>query len=318
MSFVLRVTGPKGSEERVLSDKNLPLVLGRGSEADWIVDDDKCSRKHLCVEKRGSDIWIVDLESSNGTFDGQEARVHQRRIVAGDEFRAGRHQIKFDLPNALSSLSAATKPFRSLTGSRAKASEPSRRAQTAVFLLSIAFWILALGVLPSGGDQLNLVIATFGFALSGLIPLLLVALVSRIAEGEWDFWSPAKVLLVWTLWYLGLATIQGAVAFFYGQEHVWVWAITTLSGMISAILYGYFVFAPWPRLLRQRRALIALGMLVMAIGASWPGLRHRFRLVDQPQLSLLVASNTLLERKPATQSSDLVEELKAQIQNPQK
>jgi pSer/pThr/pTyr-binding forkhead associated (FHA) protein len=49
-------------------------VLGRGAEADVVVDDAGVSRRHAELHTDGARVWVVDLGSTNGTFvDG--ARV---------------------------------------------------------------------------------------------------------------------------------------------------------------------------------------------------------------------------------------------------
>lgn len=43
-------------------------VLGRGAEADVVVDDAGVSRRHAELHMDGNRVWVVDLGSTNGTF----------------------------------------------------------------------------------------------------------------------------------------------------------------------------------------------------------------------------------------------------------
>lgn len=50
-------------------------VLGRGTEADVVVDDSGVSRRHAEVHTDGNRVWVVDLGSTNGTFvDGERVK----------------------------------------------------------------------------------------------------------------------------------------------------------------------------------------------------------------------------------------------------
>jgi diguanylate cyclase (GGDEF)-like protein len=71
-----------------------PLAIGRGQENQLVLDNDSVSRRHCRVEHRSSGWWIVDLESTNGTYvnDGQ-VRDHMMR--RGDQIKIGDTILKF-------------------------------------------------------------------------------------------------------------------------------------------------------------------------------------------------------------------------------
>ena len=57
---------PEGSQEiAVRSEK---MSFGRGSESDYRFADDGLSRLHATIYRDGERIWIVDENSSNGSF----------------------------------------------------------------------------------------------------------------------------------------------------------------------------------------------------------------------------------------------------------
>jgi hypothetical protein len=68
--------------ERVEKDR---FVIGRGKHCDLIINSGKVSREHAAIVRSGSDWFIEDLGSSNGTwFD--KRRISRRQIQDGDEY----------------------------------------------------------------------------------------------------------------------------------------------------------------------------------------------------------------------------------------
>ena len=73
----------------------VPTVLGRSPEAHLQIADPWISSMHAMFEKRGDDIWVVDLESRNGTFV-DEARVQESRIPPGGLLRFGKTEVRYE------------------------------------------------------------------------------------------------------------------------------------------------------------------------------------------------------------------------------
>lgn len=69
-------------------------VLGRGSEADIILDDTGVSRTHLELKVTPSGVIATDLGSTNGTFvEGH--RIDAATLLDGNQIRIGRTVIYF-------------------------------------------------------------------------------------------------------------------------------------------------------------------------------------------------------------------------------
>jgi pSer/pThr/pTyr-binding forkhead associated (FHA) protein len=68
-------------------------VLGRGTEADVIVDDAGVSRRHAEVRAQGDQLTVVDLGSTNGTYVDGEKIAGVAALVDGSRIRVGRSQL---------------------------------------------------------------------------------------------------------------------------------------------------------------------------------------------------------------------------------
>lgn len=75
----------------------LPVVLGRGSNADITVEDTGVSRRHLEVIVQDGTYLAVDLGSTNGSFVNGEKLAGRRKLNNGDVITMGRARIVFRL-----------------------------------------------------------------------------------------------------------------------------------------------------------------------------------------------------------------------------
>lgn len=69
-------------------------VIGRGTEADIVVDDNGVSRKHISLEVTPDGTILTDLGSTNGTFV-EEQRITEVTLVDGNAIRIGRTVIMY-------------------------------------------------------------------------------------------------------------------------------------------------------------------------------------------------------------------------------
>ena len=68
---------------------DVPTVLGRSPESHVQVADPWISSMHALFERRGDQLWVVDLDSRNGTFV-DEKRVHEAPVGPGAKLRFGK------------------------------------------------------------------------------------------------------------------------------------------------------------------------------------------------------------------------------------
>ena len=76
----------------VLGDE--PLTVGRGQENRIVLDNDSVSRRHCRTEKRGSVWFVVDLDSTNGTYVNDQ-QVTELALRRGDQVKIGDTIVKF-------------------------------------------------------------------------------------------------------------------------------------------------------------------------------------------------------------------------------
>ncbi len=75
------------------------LLIGRSEHNDIAIGSRFISRHHALLVRHGSSTFLMDLNSSNGTFVNSR-RVSNHVLVHDDVITVGHHRIKFDDPHA--------------------------------------------------------------------------------------------------------------------------------------------------------------------------------------------------------------------------
>ncbi|WP_291314497.1 FHA domain-containing protein FhaB/FipA [Corynebacterium sp. UBA2622] len=90
---VMVVEGPlKGSHMDISSVED--LTLGRAESSDFVLGDDYASSRHARLFRRGSEWFVEDLDSRNGTFV-QGNRIDQpERVSVGTDIKMGRTIVR--------------------------------------------------------------------------------------------------------------------------------------------------------------------------------------------------------------------------------
>ena len=71
------------------------MVIGRSSKADICIKDDHLSRAHAkLVSTGGAGLWLVDLNSLNGTHVNSERIQGRLRLNTGDLIQIGSNVLK--------------------------------------------------------------------------------------------------------------------------------------------------------------------------------------------------------------------------------
>ena len=81
---------PEGSREIALDSDR--ISMGRGSDADLRFDDDGLSRLHATIHRDGEKVWILDENSTNGTFvNGEKVPPTGTPLGDGDRVKIGHY-----------------------------------------------------------------------------------------------------------------------------------------------------------------------------------------------------------------------------------
>jgi hypothetical protein len=92
MRDVLRLIGSHPPKEWVLESGR--LVMGRLPACEISLNDANASRQHAELVKREDGWWLVDLDSTNGTFVNG-SMVKERRLGPGDRIQIGSSKLEF-------------------------------------------------------------------------------------------------------------------------------------------------------------------------------------------------------------------------------
>jgi hypothetical protein len=90
--LVIRAGGGRVGETFPLEGER--LSIGRRPESDIFLDDVTVSRDHALLVRRGSDYWLDDCGSLNGTYVNRE-RVDSHRLADGDELQIGKYKLSY-------------------------------------------------------------------------------------------------------------------------------------------------------------------------------------------------------------------------------
>ena len=161
IEVVLNCSTPDGSQKIAIEKEK--TSFGRG-DADFRLDDDGLSRLHASVFRDGDKVWIVDENSTNGTFvNGGRVSATGTPLQNGDTIKIGNYT---NLKVVISNKQAA--PKKSFGSSKAQTFNPNQKKNesvsapnsalflpltiTAFALLIVAAAAIFIGVQVFGGS----------------------------------------------------------------------------------------------------------------------------------------------------------------------
>ncbi len=155
MEVILTYPTPEGSQEIVVQGER--MSFGRGGDADYRLDDDGLSRLNSTIYRDGMRVWIVDENSTNGTFvNGQEVRGSGTPLKNGDAIKIGNFtKLNVRISTQADNQTSTDKPAK--TAAAAASSEnPSMLiplAVTAIALLVIGVSSVVIGFKVFGSNS---------------------------------------------------------------------------------------------------------------------------------------------------------------------
>jgi hypothetical protein len=91
-ALVIRAGGGRAGESFPLDGDR--IAIGRRPESDVFLDDVTVSRDHALIVRRGSDFYLDDSGSLNGTYVNRH-RIDSHRLADGDELQIGKYKLAF-------------------------------------------------------------------------------------------------------------------------------------------------------------------------------------------------------------------------------
>jgi pSer/pThr/pTyr-binding forkhead associated (FHA) protein len=91
-ALVIRAGGGRAGESFALERDR--LTVGRRPDSDIFLDDVTVSRDHAVIVRRGSDYYLDDCGSLNGTYVNRR-RIDSQRLSDGDELQVGKYKLAF-------------------------------------------------------------------------------------------------------------------------------------------------------------------------------------------------------------------------------
>jgi pSer/pThr/pTyr-binding forkhead associated (FHA) protein len=112
-----------------LPEGRTEAVIGRASDCGWVISSNAVSRRHARVFRQGSDFWVEDLGSSNGTFVNGERLSGPRMLRDQDLLQLGTMEATFVVPPPESegdaTIAVVSRPVPPPEPTPPKAAEPS-------------------------------------------------------------------------------------------------------------------------------------------------------------------------------------------------
>ncbi len=91
-TLVIRSGGGRAGEHIALRASR--ETIGREPDSDIFLDDVTVSRRHAAIERAPDGLYIVDLDSLNGTYVNGR-RVERHRLQDGDEVQVGMFKLTY-------------------------------------------------------------------------------------------------------------------------------------------------------------------------------------------------------------------------------
>jgi hypothetical protein len=91
-ALVIRAGGGRAGESFAVDGER--MTIGRRPDAAVFLDDITVSRDHALLVRRGSDWYLDDCGSLNGTYVNR-VRIDSQRLADGDELQIGKYKLTF-------------------------------------------------------------------------------------------------------------------------------------------------------------------------------------------------------------------------------
>jgi len=131
--FLEVLSGPQKGKQYVLPEGET-LHFGRSHDNDIILDDKRVSRHHAQITFEEGTYYLIDLETSNGTFINQKKILNQK-LSSGDVFQVGKTAFRFIDPQNTSKKVSLFQSSSSLQEERISSDLPKKQGSSFRLLL---------------------------------------------------------------------------------------------------------------------------------------------------------------------------------------
>lgn len=150
--IILRFTSADGAAGEI-PVAGSRVSFGRGSEADFRFADDGLSRLHASVNRDGERLWILDENSTNGSFvNGSKVPASGTPLLDGDVISIG-HQTK---------MTVVVKRAASAAASTKTVAAPNPQSKPESFPIGILLAILGIAVFVIGSSAAVIAYTVYG------------------------------------------------------------------------------------------------------------------------------------------------------------
>lgn len=140
MEVFIAYTTDEGSRE--VAVENGSLTFGRGNDADLRIADEGLSRINSAIYREGERIWIIDENSTNGTFvNGERANANGTILKNGDVIKVG----NFTKLKVKIETSKSVKTPQNI-GNKPQTAESSSKAFSLIAVGVTLFAVLVIGI----------------------------------------------------------------------------------------------------------------------------------------------------------------------------
>ena len=158
----VRLTYPTPEGSREIQIQNSKTTFGRGSDAEFRFQDDGLSRLHASLYVDGDRVWVVDENSSNGTFvNGLRVAPSGTPLRNGDAIKIGNSTV---MNIRISEKAPEPAPDHSGAKTASSGAGPHQQFSLAsvlpIALIAIAFFVISISavvigykILGGGGSQ---------------------------------------------------------------------------------------------------------------------------------------------------------------------
>ncbi|HEY0250369.1 MAG TPA: FHA domain-containing protein [Kofleriaceae bacterium] len=88
--------GPLAGAKRPLPPPEAVFVIGRGDDANWIIDDSSLSKAHVQIQRGWDGVRVKDVSKNGTLLDG--AQLTEAPLVDGALLEFGKHALRFRDP----------------------------------------------------------------------------------------------------------------------------------------------------------------------------------------------------------------------------